>query len=327
MTSRNDAPIETLLRLAGERDAPSEAGMQRARAAAIEAWQQGLQDSPSQSPSPARSWRRIAVWAAAAGVAALAVGGAWHWSARPQLAARIAAISGEVSLQGPRTAAPAIDGDVFTRTSIDSGSGRIALAFGASSLRVDRGTRLRIDAPDRVTLLAGEIYMDSGGVNASSPLRIATPAGEVRHIGTQFRVAVAGSTTSVHVREGRVTLQPPGGDAHTVAAGERLEVGDSRAILTRAQETFGAEWEWAAGIAPAFDIENRPLAEFLAWLAREHGWQLSYRDATLQSRAQAVRLHGALDDLDSDAMIERVSLITGIPIALRDGALTVGDAP
>jgi ferric-dicitrate binding protein FerR (iron transport regulator) len=139
-------------------------------------------------------------------------------------------------------------------------------------------------------------------------------------------VTVSGGVTRVQVREGRVTLES-GKTAHEVSAGERLEIDGAHAQLVGAQVSHGAGWEWAATIAPGLDVENRPLAEFLAWIAREHGWQLHYADGTHQSRAQSVRLHGSLEGLEANAMIERVSLITGIPLALRDGTLTVGSAP
>jgi hypothetical protein len=320
--NEHDASIGALLRLAGERDAPSDAGVERARSAALAAWRQGL-EPVSASSMPRRS-RRIAAWAAAAAVAALTIGGAWHWHAsRPGIAARIAAVGGDVRLDATGIEPLAAGREVLDGTTIDSRSGRIALAFGASSLRVDRATRVRIDSPDRVTLFAGEVYVDSGGLNATSPLRIATPAGEVRHVGTQFRVHVGGGVTSVHVREGRVNLRDAGGRTHEVATGERLAVDAGRAALSRGDDSFGAGWEWAAQIRPPFDIENRPLAEFLAWIAREHGWQLTYRDAAVQSRAREVRLHGSLDGLDAPGMIERVSLITGLPVELRDGTLVV----
>ena len=63
----------------------------------------------------------------------------------------------------------------------------------------------------------------------------------------------------------------------------------------RGLPSFGEHWEWSAGIAPALDIENRPLAEFIAWMAREHGWQVRYGDETLQLRTLDIRLHGSLD--------------------------------
>jgi hypothetical protein len=257
----------------------------------------------------------------------LAILGAWYWSSsRPVLVARVAAVSGDVKLTGTRADTPAADGVLLSGESIDSRSGRIALAFGALSLRVDRDTRLRLDAPERITLIEGTVYVDSGGVNAATALSIATPAGDVRHIGTQFLVDVDGDVTRVSVREGRVTLGPEG-SAHGVSAGERLEVDGTRSRQTAAQVSHGADWEWATAIAPSFDVENRPLAEFLGWIAREHGWQLRYADATQQSLAQSVRLHGSLEGLEASAMIERVSLITGVPLALHDGALIVGAAP
>jgi ferric-dicitrate binding protein FerR (iron transport regulator) len=319
----DDSSIETLVRLAGERDAPSAQAFDRARAAAFASWREGLRATENARSRP----RRGVWWAAAAASLSLALGGAWYWSAsRPGIVARVAAVSGDVRLSGARAGIPAEDRAVLAGQTIDTRSGRVALAFGALSLRVDRDTRLRLDAPDRVALLEGSIYVDSGGVNAATALSIATPAGDVRHIGTQFLVNVAGRVTSVRVREGRVTLGAQGA-GHAVSAGEKLEVDGARSQLVGAQVSHGAEWEWAAMITPAFDVENRPLAEFLAWLAREHGWQLSYADATQQSRAQFVRLHGSLDGLDAHAMLERVSLITGIPLVLRDGALLVGTAP
>lgn len=316
--------IETLVRLAGERDAPSAEGAARARAAAFAAWQQGLV-APSESPrSPTR---RVAWWAAAAGVMALASGGAWYWSAsRPVIVARVASVSGDATLSGAGVDTPLPDSTVLAGQSIDSRSGRVALAFGGLSLRIDRDTRLRLDSPDRVTLLAGNVYVDSGGVNASTALSIATPAGNVSHIGTQFLVTVAGGVTRVQVREGRVTLES-GKTAHEVSAGERLEIEGARVQRLGAQVSHGVEWEWAAAIAPGFEVENRPLAEFLAWIAREHGWQLRYADGTEQSRAQSVRLHGSLEGLEANTMLDRVSMITGIPLALRDGTLIVGSAP
>ena len=61
-------------------------------------------------------------------------------------------------------------------------------------------------------------------------------------------------------------------------------------------------------------------------MAREHGWQVRYGDETLQPRTLDIRLHGSLDQLDSAAMLERVALVTGVPLEARDGVLWVGEA-
>jgi ferric-dicitrate binding protein FerR (iron transport regulator) len=201
----------------------------------------------------------------------------------------------------------------------------VALTFGDSlSLRIDRGTRLRFDSREQVTLLAGALYVDSGGINAVPALRIVTPAGEVRHVGTQFQVRVTGNETVVRVREGRVLLTRTAGAPTDIAAGDELRVSGGNLRWQRGLPSFGEAWEWSAGIAPALEIENRPLAEFITWMAREQGWQVRYADETLQPRAFDIRLHGSLDQLDSAAMLERVALVTGVPLASRDGVLWVG---
>lgn len=318
MTNEHDNRIGTLIRLAGERDMPSPAALARARAAAETAWRAGLQRMPA---TPRARWLP-AVWALAAGLFALAIGGAWYRTAPPAApVALIAALSDGVTLTG-QDAAPVVGTVVPSGATLETTSGRVALALGTLSLRVDRDSRLRFDAPDRVTLLDGGVYVDSGGVNARAELHIATPAGVVRHLGTQFQVAVGGDVTRIQVREGRVAVD--GRVTLEVAAGEKLDVHGTNAVLTRSQPAFGEAWDWASQTAPALDIENRLLAEFLAWIAREHGWQLRYSDAALQARAQEVRLHGSLDGLDTNGMIERVALITGTPLALHGGTLNVG---
>ena len=116
-------------------------------------------------------------------------------------------------------------------------------------------------------------------------LRIETPAGAVRHVGTQFQVQRDRRHDRVRVREGRVLLTRAAGAPTDIAAGDELRVSGASIEWRRGLPSFGADWEWPAGIAPALEIENRPLAEFLAWMAREHGWQVRYADETLQQRA------------------------------------------
>jgi ferric-dicitrate binding protein FerR (iron transport regulator) len=321
MSERPDNPIGTLIRLAGERDQPSPLAVARAREAAESAWRSSLGAEPATRARPGP----LRLWALAAGVLALVIGGAWYRLAPSAVpVASVAAVSASATLSGPVTGTPAVGALVLSGTTLETTTGRVALSLGTLSLRVDRGTRLRFDAPDRVTLVRGGLYVDSGGVNAPAALHVATPAGTVRHVGTQFQVAVSDELTRIEVREGRVALE--GRVAREVAAGERLDVRGTNAVLARSQPAYGGAWEWTAQTAPALDIENRLLAEFLAWIAREHGWQLRYADAALQARAQEIRLHGSLEGLDTHGMIERVALITGTPLTAREGALVIGQA-
>lgn len=325
----NDAEstIERLIKLAGVRDMPSPEGMERARQAAQESWTRALAGRGSAPVRKSRLTATLGV-ALAAGIAALAV---FVWTSRtapaaPVLVARIATIVGTASLhaeRGEMVARAALP--ILTGTTLSTREGRVAITFGDSlSLRIDRRTRLRFDSRDQVTLLEGALYVDSGGINAVPALRIETPAGIVRHVGTQFQVQVMGTATRVRVREGRVLLERASGVPTDIAAGDELRVVGDDLRWRRGLPSFGADWEWSAAIAPALEIENRPLAEFLTWMAREHGWQVQYADETLQHRTLDIRLHGSLDSLDSAAMLERVALVTGVKLEARAGVLWVG---
>jgi ferric-dicitrate binding protein FerR (iron transport regulator) len=320
-------PIEDLIKLAGEPDLPSAEGMQRARSASERAWRQMLEQPAGTAP---RRGRLLAVGVAMAASLALVVwfvGRPALESSPPETVGRVMTLDGNVLelREGARFALKA-GGSVSSGTLLETVQGRVAIAFGtALSLRLDRGTQLAFDGPDQVRLLAGSLYVDSGGINAGSPLRILTPAGEVSHIGTQFQVFVAEDLTRVQVREGRVQLAArDGGARQDLASGDALEVRGGEFLLKRGLPSFGADWAWTAALGPVLEIENRPLAEFLSWLVREQGWRLHYASEALQEQAGQIRLHGSLAGLDAGAMLERVSLVTGVRLELRDGVLWVG---
>ncbi|HET9472599.1 MAG TPA: FecR family protein [Steroidobacteraceae bacterium] len=330
MNRPSDPSIETLIRLAGERDSPSATGMQRARAAAEQAWQDSL--VRSRGGAVRRRWFAVLGFAAAAGLVAISFYSWRHENLPPApvpvghiLAADAGAVLRHADVESPAVAAAPL----YTGVTLATAQGRLAIAFDhALSLRLDRGTRLRFDGREQVTLLEGALYVDSGGINLASALRITTPAGEVRHVGTQFQVFVLGDTTRVRVREGRVLLEPTaGGSPQNLTTGDELEIRDGHARWRRGLPNFGPEWEWSSSVAAALDIENRPLAEYLAWLVREHGWQLRYTSEAVQHQAQQIRLHGSVEGLDVSATLERIVLVTGVPLALQDGVLWVGPPP
>ncbi|HTU65692.1 MAG TPA: FecR domain-containing protein [Steroidobacteraceae bacterium] len=313
-----DRPIEDLIRLAGGREMPSEPGMQRARGAAEAAWRRMLANG---SAAPVRRPRAAWAWLAAAGVAALAVF-AWRGSVdAPEAVARVVALQGETRLH--------LGDAIREGDTLDAGAGRIASEFaGGLSLRLDEHARVRFDGAGHVTLLAGTVYVDSGGLDVGPPLIITTPAGEVSHTGTQFLVVVGEGATRVRVREGRVVLAPAGGGtASTIAPGDELEMRGGQATWRRGLPSYGGDWDGPTSVAPILDIEGRPLSEFLGWLARERGWRLNYADDDLQRRAHEIRLHGSLDGLDPAAMLERTSLVTGLTLRSREGELLVTETP
>jgi ferric-dicitrate binding protein FerR (iron transport regulator) len=327
MNLDRDQSVGRMIRLAGEREMPSPQAMERAHLAASQAWERTLAQSPS------RSRRRFFVaaiaLAAAAGISAVALF-AWHrgaaYPAAPVMVAKVSTVVGAVALRvETRDQLVTRELAVPAGATLQTGQGRVATGFSDTlSLRLDRHTRVRFDTHTRVTLLEGALYVDSGGLDVGPPLTIVTPAGEVRHVGTQFQVAVTNGATRVRVREGRVLLERGAQGALAMAAGDELEVRGRDARWRHGLPSFGPVWEWSAGLAPALAIEDRPLAEFLTWIAREHGWQLYFADDALQARTHAIRLHGTLQGLDAAAMLERMALVTGVPLEVHEGVLRVG---
>ena len=255
----------------------------------------------------------------------------WRWPRpaprAPLVVASVAAVDAEPGVQGHESGVLRAGSRVHAGVTVSTGLGRAAFQLGDSlSLRVDRHSRIEFVSADRVRLAQGKVYVDSGGINAASRLRIETPAGEVRHLGTQFLVAVDGAATRIRVREGRVELARPGAPAQDIAAGDALEVDGLQLRLLHGLASHGAEWEWATATAPAFDIENRPLSEFLAWVSREHGWQLAYQSEETRIRAQDIRLHGTVAGLEATAMLERIALITGVSLRVTAGVLEVNES-
>jgi ferric-dicitrate binding protein FerR (iron transport regulator) len=205
--------------------------------------------------------------------------------------------------------------------------GRVALSLGSLSIRVDRGTTLQLGDRE-LTLQHGAIYVDTGVAGAvPSTLRIVTPEGEVRHVGTQYQVLVQGEKTVVRVREGNVRIDRRD-DTHTerVDANEEVVLVRGQSAVRRAVSAHGPEWRWSTEIAPPFDIEGRSLAELLAWLTRENGWQLEYATAAARGAAAEVLLHGGRATAASPETLTRIAAITGFSFSAEDGVLRVSDA-
>jgi ferric-dicitrate binding protein FerR (iron transport regulator) len=321
----SERSVARLLKLSGERIAPSEEATTRAHAAALDAWQTSVDDGRSKN-------RRAVMWRLAAVVALFTIGAivwtSFSSSLRPtRIVAHSVLVTGDVELIGAKNdpRAFAARNIVQVQSQLVTREGVASLSVGDSlSLRVNRHSRLRFDAENQITLLAGMIYVDSGGLSAHSDLRILTPAGEVRHEGTQYQVSVAAGETHIQVREGRVRLtnDDAGRSAH-ITSGEELDVDADGNALRRAIPSFGADWEWASALAAPLDTENRPLVEFLAWMAREHGWQLRYATPVLEREAQSIRLHGVAQGGTPEQTLHRVALITGLAMSVEDGVLVV----
>ena len=201
-----------------------------------------------------------------------------------------------------------------------SATSRAALRLaGGTSVRLDTGSRARLLSSTVIDLAEGAVYLDTG---SSAPgLEVRTPFGTAHDVGTQFEVRLRVSSVRIRVRTGKVELRR-GDQSMTSHAGTELtmEAGGAVSGTVRAD---GPEWEWAAGLAPAFEIEGRPLGAFLDHCSREQGWTLRYANAALATGASSIILHGSVGGLAPQDALSVALTTSGLDHRFQDGELFV----
>lgn len=334
-----DAALGKLLRRVGPRPLPPPGAEERIRAAVAAEWRGTVLRERRARRRQAAGWL-----AAAASVAVVAVAA---WLVFPLGPAVPGPVMATVSRsEGPVhvrvadgwQALPA-GGAIRAGDVVATGAGgRVALALADGlTLRMDQGSRLVATDPARVALEAGALYVDSGhrysGQGDSGPagnaLVVATRFGETRHLGTLYQLRLKPDSLVVSVREGRV-LTAPAGSAATVeaAAGEQLLLSRDGVARRGTVPTFGSDWAWIHTVTPDFAIENRSLAEFLAWAARETGRDLRFASAADQAAAEALVLRGSVAGLSPDSALDAVMATTAFDLQrTAAGQLVVQRAP
>lgn len=323
------ADVERVLRAVGSRPRPPDDAVRTARAAVHAEWQ-AVVAARGEQRARRRRWSALAT---AAGVAALAL---TLWVARPQLIARgavvgtvartVGASEREAGVLRPAQALAAGDvlrvGDEVTtgRTS------RVALVLGdGASLRLDRDTHIELAADDRVHVSRGAVYVDAGPPGAvRSRLRIETPIGSVRHLGTQYEVRLLGAVVQVRVREGRVQVDRGAGPSLEAAAGEQLRVsGAGQQVARGTIAPHAPEWGWVAAAAPGFDIGGRPLVEFLEWAGRELGREIVFASPQAEAAAATTVLSGSVAGLSPQEALAAVLPATALHWRAESGGRLV----
>jgi ferric-dicitrate binding protein FerR (iron transport regulator) len=204
-------------------------------------------------------------------------------------------------------------------------TGRGALALpGGISARVDHGSRLVVAAADRLVLERGTLYVDSGSLPApAAPLDIVTPTGTVRHVGTQYEVRLLDAGVQVSVRDGRVEWRSGDGDVERSGPGERLTITNDGRIERSTVPAYGAAWDWTLEAAPTIDIEGLPLAQFLAWAARETGRAVVYASPEARAEAADIVVHGSIAGLTPAEALDAVLATTSVHVDVSGGRLVV----
>jgi len=323
--------------------------------------------------------RRRATYVMTIAAGILAVVGAWLWSLRPgdglgASVARVEKIYGRPVSHLPSSQADGIlvvSQDLHVGEEVSTGDADLVAVRwrNGAALRLDRGTTISLLADNRLALQQGAVYVDSKitGLAPSENLRenshldlvearqrrtpdltIQTPAGNVRHLGTQFEARLSSQALRVSVREGRVEIRrsaPTLGasaqatnpavdrdanplaqrtdDVQVVEAGERLTLGPDGQRRSQFISPHDPEWNWISRVAPTFVIDRRPLKEFLAWVGRELGQEIIFADARSESLAKTVILRGSIDGLTPEQALPAVLSTTKLHLQHRDDKIVI----
>jgi len=285
--------LARLIRMAGRRQEPPPEAREQVFAIASAAWQGKIR----------RRQRRRVSYAVAATVALVAVLigvlqiGQGRYGVPALDIAVTDLVAGTVEVKGTADATwRAIQGSgaaltegTRIRTAEKSGLG-LRLASG-DSFRLNEQTELLFESSAQIHLLAGTVYLDSGSDDSAAELEIRTPAGRVRHIGTQFELKYTREALRLRIREGQVVLSYPVGEVQA-QQGDELSIGRDGRLFMSTVDPYGSEWEWVQALAPMPGGDRRSLASLLNWVERETGREVHFARPDLEARAAETMLHG-----------------------------------
>ncbi len=204
------------------------------------------------------------------------------------------------------------------------GASLVSLPAGGN-LRIAPDSRIEVLAANSLRLSSGEMYVDIPRGAVTDGFTVVTNAGAFRHVGTQFALAVVDGGTRLRVREGRVEWSAADGDS-TVDAGTEVFIDRNHNVMRRDIDPAGAEWIWIEALAPAIDIEDQPLAAFLAWVARETGRKIVVADEQTREQIAAIRTHGDVGGLTPMQALTAVMSSTTLHLDVSADAIRVSFA-
>lgn len=276
-----------------------------------------------------RRWMPAAMAAAAALFAGIATWTLWSGGQAELPLAALASVErvevpGMVELRGWWREAPVDAGAELHAGQRFEARGNALLALqDGGNLRLARDSEVQVISADTIRLERGEMYVDiPPGSRAPRSFVAITSVGEFRHLGTQFALSVSDGGTRLRVREGSVQWHTAQGES-TVDAGTEVLIDRNLNITRQDLDTAGEHWAWTETMAPDVDIENRPLAEFLDWVARETGRKLEFADDATRQQAASIRMHGNVHGLAPLTALKAVMASTSLRLDLPSGVIRV----
>ena len=186
---------------------------------------------------------------------------------------------------------------VYPGAELSTGTRGVALALNNGiSVRLQAGTSVTFESLGSVLLDSGWLYADSGqSIYDRRSITVRTAVGTATDVGTQFAVEASDGRMQVAVREGEVDIAA-GPGSWRAEAGDLLSVASGGEASLAEVSPYDSSWEWTSSLAPAFDIENRSLMDFLKWAARESGRELVFENDDARLAAMRTTLSGSIAD-------------------------------
>ncbi|HEX5648876.1 MAG TPA: FecR family protein [Steroidobacteraceae bacterium] len=323
--------VEGLIRVAGRRAAPPEESYRRTLELATNAWRI--------KTAGVRRRRRAIVSLSTLAAAVVLLVALLPLLMRPAdppavPVATLQRIIGQLEVLTPGSSAWRLvrddDATLLAATRVRTGPGsRAGLTLsGGASLRLAEGTEVALDRANRLTLVAGRAYVDSGrAARGGDPIEIVTRTATAREVGTQFEVALLVETYRLRVREGLVVLSYDERQANG-SAGEQLSIKPGRPLERTSILRTDAAWQWVESVAPTPDLNDRPVSELLDWVARETGRAIRYADREVERRAATTILHGSIQHLAPLEALDVMLATTQLEyVAQPDGTLLIQAKP
>ncbi|MCP5183667.1 MAG: FecR domain-containing protein [Pseudomonadales bacterium] len=192
------------------------------------------------------------------------------------------------------------------------------------SLRLDENSSLRADGDHHVTLLRGRLYVDNQ--RDGQRLRLSTPFGEIRDVGTQFEAAVSSNDLRVAVREGAVVVATGQGEIAARADaihGDTLRLDATGTVERGTVDRVDAHWTWIRAATAPYPLAGNSVDDVLTWVCRENGLQLRYAAEAVAMQARQTTMTGPAIGVPRADAIPALLRTTGYSADLHDNQLHV----